>query len=81
MTAARAYVTAVVAGAMTAGIGAANAVAVPEKAVGTDVDWAASITIKILDFDTPGAAIAPLQSHSFLGEDFRTLLFAAQRPS
>ncbi len=46
--------TAVVAGAMTAGVGAASVVAVPERAVATDVDLAASITIKIFDFDTPG---------------------------
>ena len=45
--------TAVVAGAMTAGIAAANVVAVPERAVATDVDLAASITIKIFDIDTP----------------------------
>lgn len=55
MSATRAYVTAVVAGAMTAGIGAANVVAVPEKADSQDVDLAASITIPIIDIGpTPG---------------------------
>lgn len=51
--------SAVVAGAMTAGIGAANVLAVPpDTAVPAestrDVDLAASITIPILDIDTPG---------------------------
>lgn len=54
MSTPRAYVTAVVAGAMTAGIAAANVVAVPDKAVEADVDLAASITIPIIDIDTPG---------------------------
>jgi hypothetical protein len=39
---------------MTAGIAAANVVAVPDKAVEADVDLAASITIPIIDIDTPG---------------------------
>lgn len=46
--------TAVLAGAMTAGIGAASVVAVPEKVEAADVDLAASITIPIIDIDTPG---------------------------
>jgi hypothetical protein len=54
MSTPRADVTAVVAGAMTAGIAAANVVAVPDKAVEAAVDLAASITIPIIDIDTPG---------------------------
>jgi hypothetical protein len=47
--------TAVLAGAMTAGIGAASVVAVPEKVEAADVDLAAAITIPIIDIGpTPG---------------------------
>ncbi len=46
--------TAVVAGAMTAGIGAASVIAVHDQTDSADVDLAASITIPIVDIDTPG---------------------------
>ena len=46
--------TAVVAGALTAGVAAANVPAAPEKVEAADVDLAASITIPIIDIDTPG---------------------------
>jgi hypothetical protein len=64
MGASSAYLTAVVAGAMTVGIGAANVLAVPpdvaepaQSAV-SDVDLAAVITIPIIDFDE---TIGPLR--------------------
>jgi hypothetical protein len=48
------YLSVVAAGALTAGVAAANVVPVPEKADSPDVDLAASITIPIIDIDTPG---------------------------
>jgi hypothetical protein len=56
MGAHRGYVTAVVAGAMTAGIAASNVLATPpERAVSADVDLAAATTIPIIDIGpTPG---------------------------
>jgi hypothetical protein len=59
MGAHRGYVTAVVAGAMTAGIAASNVLATPPDVAvaqpsARDVDLAASITIPIIDIDTPG---------------------------
>lgn len=54
------YLTAAVAGAMTAGIGVASVAAVPPDVAEpaqprvADVDLAASITIPIIDIDTPG---------------------------
>lgn len=54
----RGYVTAVVAGAMTAGIGAASVLAVPPdkkvEAPAANVELAAYIKIPIIDIDTPG---------------------------
>ena len=60
MGVARTYLSAVAAGALTAGLAAANVVAVPpDTAVSPqptvrDVDLAAVITIPIVDIDTPG---------------------------
>lgn len=76
MSRARKCVTAVVAGAMTAGIGAAN-MPVQQEDEAADVDLAAnSITIPILDIDTPPPVSVIRQIFLTLGYDTNEI-FAA----
>jgi hypothetical protein len=79
MGAASKYVTAVVAGALTAGVGAAGVLAVPPdtavapESANRDIDLAASITIPIIDIDTPGPISIIRQVFLTLGAETNTI--------